>query len=208
MSIRIEKPGLFSTIQDIGRYGYQKEGFSSAGALDRYSYRLGRQLIGNNGPAIEATIIGPTLQFLEDNTVVIAGAEFNATLNGNPFPHQTVVQVYKGDVLALNASIKGARGYLFFGHPIDVPEVAGSYATHTRTKMGGFHGRAFKKGDMVPVQYNDAYRKHVGFASDLDLIHEDTDAIRVVEGPQYESFPDESHAVSYTHLTLPTTPYV
>lgn len=193
MSIRIIKPGLFSTIQDIGRYGYQKEGFSSAGALDRYSYRLGTQLIGNEGPAIEATIIGPTLQFLEDNTVVITGAEFKATLNGEPISHQTVVQVYKGDVLALNAAIKGARGYLHFGHPIDVPEVARSYATHTRTKMGGFHGRALRKDDMIPVHYNNDYRRHVGYTSDLDLIHEGTDAIRVVEGPQYDSFPDASH---------------
>ncbi|CAL28946.1 biotin-dependent carboxyltransferase family protein [Staphylococcus carnosus] len=193
MSIRIQKPGLFSTIQDEGRIGYQKDGFSGAGALDIYSYRLGQTLIGNDGPAIEATIIGPTLTFLEDDTIVITGAEFKAELNGEPVPHQTVIQVYKGDELAMNAAIKGARGYLFFGHPLDVPEVAGSYSTHTRTKMGGHEGRALKKDDFIHQKLNEKYRKHVGFTSELDLIHETTDTIRIVEGPQYDSFSDESH---------------
>lgn len=193
MSIRVIKPGLFSTIQDEGRFGYQKEGFSSAGAMDIYSYRLGKRLIDNEGPAIEATIIGPTIQFLEEDTVVLTGAKFNAELNGEALPHQTVVRVYKGDILAMNAAVSGARGYLFFGHPIDVEKVAGSYSTHTRTKMGGYEGRPLKKDDMIPQRHNEAFKSHVAFASDLDLIHEDTDTIRIVEGPQYDSFSDESH---------------
>ena len=81
MSIKILNPGLFSTIQDQGRIGFQNQGFSNAGVLDQYAYRLGQTLIGNNGPAIECTIIGPTLQFLEDNSFIITGAQFNAKIN-------------------------------------------------------------------------------------------------------------------------------
>lgn len=58
MSIKILKPGLFSTIQDIGRLGYQDLGFSEAGALDYYSLSIAQKLIGNHGPAIEYTLVG------------------------------------------------------------------------------------------------------------------------------------------------------
>ena len=68
MSIKILKPGLFSTIQDIGRIGYQDLGFSEAGALDYYSFSIAQKLIGNQGPAIEYTLVGPNIEFLTDNT--------------------------------------------------------------------------------------------------------------------------------------------
>ena len=64
MSIKILKPGLFSTIQDIGRLGYQDLGFSEAGALDYYSLSIAQKLIGNHGPAIEYTLVGPNIEFL------------------------------------------------------------------------------------------------------------------------------------------------
>ena len=60
MGIKILKPGLFTTVQDKGRFGYQHLGFSGSGAMDQ-SYNLGRKLIGNS--PIEFTIIGPTLTF-------------------------------------------------------------------------------------------------------------------------------------------------
>lgn len=65
MSIKILQPGLFSTIQDEGRIGYQDLGFSGAGALDFYSFKMAQKLIGNDGPAIEYTVIGPKVQFLK-----------------------------------------------------------------------------------------------------------------------------------------------
>ena len=73
MSIKILKPGLFSTVQDKGRVGYQDQGFSSAGALDDYALRLGQALLNHEGPAIEYTVIGPTIEFLADNAIVMTG---------------------------------------------------------------------------------------------------------------------------------------
>ena len=65
MSIKILKPGLFTTVQDIGRKGYMNVGFSEAGALDLNHYQIASHLIGNDGPALEFTIIGPSIQFLK-----------------------------------------------------------------------------------------------------------------------------------------------
>ena len=81
MGIKILKPGLFTTVQDKGRFGYQHLGFSGSGAMDQFSYNLGRKLIGNSGPSLEFTIIGPTLTFTQANTFVITGGQFNAKLN-------------------------------------------------------------------------------------------------------------------------------
>lgn len=93
MSIKILKPGLFSTIQDIGRLGYQDLGFSEAGALDYYSLSIAQKLIGNHGPAIEYTLVGPNIEFLTDNTFAIVGGDSEPKLNGNKIDLLTVYHV-------------------------------------------------------------------------------------------------------------------
>ncbi|HCY1342897.1 TPA: biotin-dependent carboxyltransferase family protein [Staphylococcus aureus] len=81
MSIKILQPGLFSTVQDLARKGYEHIGFSGAGAMDQFSFKVAQSLINNDGPAIEYTLIGPTIQFNTQNTFVITGGSVNASLN-------------------------------------------------------------------------------------------------------------------------------
>ncbi|MDG0842601.1 biotin-dependent carboxyltransferase family protein [Staphylococcus equorum] len=188
MSIKILNPGLFSTIQDQGRIGFQNQGFSNAGVLDQYAYKLGQSLIGNEGPAIECTIIGPTLQFLADNTVIITGAQYNAKINDKDIDVQTVTSVKKGDVLELGAVVNGARGYILFGKPLDVPMVAGSYATHTRSHIGGYKGRALKGDDVILCKQDDTYLSKVGYSLELNTETFNKDTIQIIEGPQINRF--------------------
>ena len=192
MSIKILNPGLFSTIQDQGRIGFQNQGFSNAGVLDQYAYRLGQTLIGNNGPAIECTIIGPTLQFLEDNSFIITGAQFNAKINDEVIDVQTVTSVKKGDVLELGAVVNGARGYILFGKPIDVPIVAGSYATHTRSHIGGYKGRALKGYDVILCKQDDTYLSQIGYSLELNTESFNKDTIQIIEGPQINRFTQDA----------------
>lgn len=141
MSIKILQPGLFSTVQDLGRKGYEHIGFSGAGAMDQFSFKVAQSLINNDGPAIEYTLIGPTIQFNTQNTFVITGGSVNASLNNKTISMNSVILAEKGDILKIGAITKGARGYLTFGHTINVPPIAESYATHTRSSIGGFKGR-------------------------------------------------------------------
>ncbi|BCU52470.1 biotin-dependent carboxyltransferase family protein [Staphylococcus auricularis] len=194
MSIKIVKPGLFSTIQDLGRFGYQDQGFSTAGALDPLHFQLGQALIHNEGPAIECAMIGPTIEFLEPNTFVITGAHFKATLNDQPVANQSVIMADKGDVLALNQAVEGVRAYIHFGNPIDVPCVAGSYSTHTRSGIGGFHGRVLKANDIIQMSDHEGYHKYAGLGSDVSLLPEDTSRFHIIEGPQFDAFSDEAKA--------------
>lgn len=190
MSIKILNPGLFSTVQDLGRVGYQDQGFSTAGAIDTYALRIGYTLIGNNGPAIEFTIVGPTIQFLTDNTFVLTGGHFEATLNNQVISSQTVIFVKKGDELKIGSVVDGARGYILFGKPLDIQKVANSYSTHTRSKIGGYKGRALKSNDVITWQQNNMYAERIGLSCPVEAINQQV--IHIIEGPQIESFSNEA----------------
>ncbi|MGW7888298.1 biotin-dependent carboxyltransferase family protein [Staphylococcus xylosus] len=190
MSIKILNPGLFSTVQDLGRVGYQDQGFSTAGALDTYALRIGYTLIGNNGPAIEFTIVGPTIQFLTENTFVLTGGHFEATLNNQVISSQTVIFVKKGDELKIGSVVDGARGYILFGKPLNIQKVANSYSTHTRSKIGGYKGRALKSNDVITCQQNNMYAERIGLSCQVEAINQQV--IHIIEGPQIESFSNEA----------------
>ncbi|MEB8147118.1 biotin-dependent carboxyltransferase family protein [Staphylococcus xylosus] len=190
MSIKILNPGLFSTVQDLGRIGYQDQGFSTAGALDTYALRIGYTLIGNNGPAIEFTIVGPTIQFLTDNTFVLTGGHFEASLNNQVISSQTVIFVKKGDELKIGSVVDGARGYILFGKPLNIQKVANSYSTHTRSKIGGYKGRALKSNDVITCQQNNMYAERIGLSCPVEAINQQV--IHIIEGPQIESFSNEA----------------
>lgn len=188
MAIKIKQPGLFTTVQDEGRIGFQNLGFSIAGALDQYAFKIGQQLIGNNGPALECTIMGPTIEFKDNNTFVITGAPFNAQLNESSVPHQTVVKANKGDILKLNNVIDGARCYILFGKPLDIPKIANSYATHTRSQVGGFNGRTLKSGDYINCIENEYSNHTLGHSFNGQLNLDEQVTIHIVEGPQIDAF--------------------
>lgn len=187
MGIKIIKPGLFTTVQDKGRFGYQHLGFSSAGAMDVYSFEIGQALIHNNGPSLEYTVIGPTIQFTSNNTFVLTGGQFGAKLNNQNIDNNSVILANKGDLLEIGASIKGARGYIFFGNPLDIEQVAGSYSTHTRSKVGGYQGRTLKKNDIINISQNDNYKSNLGKTIDYEAVPEDN-IIHIIEGPQIDAF--------------------
>lgn len=192
MSIKILKPGLFSTIQDKGRVGYQDQGFSSAGALDDNALRLGQALLNHEGPAIEYTVIGPTIEFLADNAIVMTGARFNVTLNSDNIDQNTVINVKKGDVLEIGQVTKGARGYLNFANPLQLPKIAGSYSTHTRSQIGGYQGRTLKKDDVLTTEKVKNYTTRIGLSANYNEEIFDQQIIHIVEGPQIDAFSETS----------------
>ncbi|HDE8001597.1 TPA: biotin-dependent carboxyltransferase family protein [Staphylococcus aureus] len=205
MSIKILQPGLFSTVQDLGRIGYEHIGFSGAGAMDQFSFKVAQSLINNDGPAIEYTLIGPTIQFNTQNTFVITGGSINASLNNKTISMNSVILAEKGDILKIGAITKGARGYLTFGHSINVPSIAESYATHTRSSIGGFKGRKLLANDLITVKINNDFKENIGKTIHLqdDLLPENN-IIHILQGPQFEAFSEEARAKIVNHPYLIT----
>jgi len=101
MGIRILKAGMMTTVQDLGRTGYQSQGFPVAGVMDRRSFRIANLLVDNpeNEPVLEFTLIGPTLQFTADTIIAITGGDFQPTINGEAAPMYTAIYAKKGDIL-------------------------------------------------------------------------------------------------------------
>ncbi|MEJ7540604.1 biotin-dependent carboxyltransferase family protein [Staphylococcus intermedius] len=190
MSIKIIKPGLFTTVQDKGRIGHQFEGYSPAGVMDRPSYDILNTLLETEAqPALEFTMIGPTIKFLDHNLFAITGAPFSATLNGRPIPHQSVIKVEKNDILEIGRVIDGMRGYIGFAKPLEIPLVEGSYATHTRTGIGGFKGRALQVNDVIPTKATRIDHQLIGRSSDFSSFTKARQLpIGLMDGPQLESF--------------------
>jgi biotin-dependent carboxylase-like uncharacterized protein len=146
-------PGIFTTIQDLGRKGYFANGIPPSGAMDRFSLRMGNLLVKNpiDEAGIEMTAIGVTVSVLKESVIALTGAEFSAKLNGLPIPLWETIYLKKGDLLSIEKTNRGWRGYLCVAGGIDVSLILGSKSTYTLGGLGGFRGRTLKKGDLIPA---------------------------------------------------------
>ena len=152
-TVRVHNGGLSTTVQDSGRPGEYAIGMPPSGAMDQYSYSVANALVGNPAGAavLEATYIGPTLEFTDSRLIAITGAEASATINGEPVETWTTIQVRSGDVLRFGMIGAGARPYIAVTGGIDVPTYLGSRSTYTLTGIGGFEGRKLAEGDVLTL---------------------------------------------------------
>ncbi len=152
MSVRILRPGLQTTVQDLGRAGLQHLGIVPCGAMDPVAHRIANALVGNPGTAatLECTVLGPELVFGRDSLVALYGAAFDAKAGGQPFPGNRPVLLKAGTVLTTGSARRGARAYLAIAGGFRLPEVLGSLSTYIPAGFGGLAGRALKAGDVLP----------------------------------------------------------
>jgi len=151
--IKVLKPGLATTVQDLGREGYYHLGIPPSGALDQYALSAANQLVGNppNAAGLECTLTGPELEFQCDTLVAVCGAHMTPRLDGVSLHHDTAFAVKAGQVLSFDFPKDGARAYLAVAGGIDVPIVLGSRSTYTLGALGGFEGRRLAAGDELPI---------------------------------------------------------
>jgi biotin-dependent carboxylase-like uncharacterized protein len=153
MAVKVLKPGLATTVQDLGRPGYYHLGIPLSGAMDRFSHRAANLLVGNDEGAatLEAVFLGPELEFQQDATVAVAGAELAPKVNGELRETWSSFAVKKGQMLSFATLKAGARAYIAISGGIDVPVVLGSRSTYALGALGGHEGRTLKAGDSLPL---------------------------------------------------------
>lgn len=153
MSITVLNPGLLTTIQDLGRSGYQKYGVIVSGAMDTYSARLSNIIIGNEEKegVLEITMTGPSLELKEGTLFSITGADLSPTINNISVPMGRPVYIKEDCILKFEASKTGSRSYLSVAGGFDIPLVMDSKSTYLRAEIGGLKGRALKKNDVLKV---------------------------------------------------------
>ena len=206
-TIEVLETLLPTTVQDIGRYGYQRYGVPVSGAMDVFSLRAGNMLVGNEESAagLEITGTGLKLQFLTGTLIAVTGADLAPTLDGQLLARWQAVRVREGSVLSFEEANDGLRSYLCVEGGIDAPVVLGSRSTYVKSSLGGLEGRCLNPGDVVaslPVATGS--RTPNGSAPDQALVpsYGNEHEIRVVLGPQHKTFTTEG---LFTFLNLAYT---
>lgn len=156
MGLKIIKAGILDTIQDMGRNGQQHLGINPAGAMDKYAMQVTNILVGNQpGDAtIEMHFPASVFMFTEPALIALGGADFSASINGEPVPVFHPIIVGKNDVLQFHKPLKGARAYLAVSGGFVLHKWMNSYSTHLKAKAGGYNGRSLQKGDEILFQHS------------------------------------------------------
>lgn len=154
-SLCVVRPGLLTTVQDLGRWGRQPLGVPVAGAMDTRSLRQANLLVGNDegAAALEITLLGPTLRATARLTTAVTGADLELRVEGRRVPVGRVFEIPEGGELHIGSGVPGtgARAYLAVTGGVDTPVVLGSRSTHLVSRMGGLGGRALLAGDVLAI---------------------------------------------------------
>ncbi|MBA1336629.1 MAG: Allophanate hydrolase 2 subunit 2 [Firmicutes bacterium] len=192
--ITVNDPGLQSTIQDLGRWGYQSKGYSVGGAMDHFALKAANILIGNDpGEAcLEMTFKGVEVTFPCRAVIAVTGADMKPSLNGKPLEMWASYLVNSGDVLKLGVAQAGLRTYLSVKGGFAFKPFLGSKSTSLQEKSGSNAGQALQKGSTLPISFSDIPDDYAPKKMKASLIpayyHENRKEIRVIGGPFEDSF--------------------
>ncbi|WP_024304420.1 biotin-dependent carboxyltransferase family protein [Pseudogulbenkiania sp. MAI-1] len=183
--LEILRPGVQTTVQDLGRHGFRHLGIGQSGALDAPALMMANRLVGNpEGAAGLEIVLGPvSLRFSRAGWFALTGADFDATLDGLPVWCGWRQPVRAGQVLQLRGSRHGMRAYLAVDGGIAVAEVLGARATDLGAGFGGFAGRALQAGDHLPQGEPVALEGKAGSRPP-----QWTPELRALPGPEYDEF--------------------
>ena len=195
MALEILKPGLSTTVQDLGRPGYYHLGIPESGAMDKFSLAAANLLVGNpeDAAALEAVFQGPEIRFDRDAVVAVCGAQMPPKVDGVEQPGWTSFAIKSGQTLSFGFLKSGARAYIAISGGVDVPLVLGSRSTYPLGALGGFEGRPLKAGDRVKLgsELRDA-KSGRSVSAKLRFQAGQTPELRVLPGLYWHRLTDEA----------------
>jgi len=190
-TFEVLEPGILTTIQDLGRYGFSQFGVPPSGALDTFSLRVSNLLVGNEEEAgLEITLMGLRIRALKEVVIAITGGALSPTLNGEPVEMWRTHLLLQDDVIAFKKVSAGCRAYLSAGGGFVVPKIMGSSSTYLSGKFGGLEGRSLRRGDVLYTSNSSSSLDKLGlrFPSDWIPSLEKEVLLRVIPGPQDHHF--------------------
>jgi antagonist of KipI len=189
---RVLKPGLLSTLQDLGRHGFQRLGISPGGAMDTFALRLANRLVGNpdDRVSLEITLAGAEFEVLRGCEVALAGADLSAHLDARPLAAWESFFARTGQLLVFSQRRRGARAYLSVAGGFVAQNVLGSGSTDLRNGWGGVQGRRIQRGDELSVQQPQGTNRSSSWAVRPEVLVEyyNPFLLRVLECPQSKLF--------------------
>jgi biotin-dependent carboxylase-like uncharacterized protein len=214
-ALRVISPGLMTTIQDLGRIGYQHFGVPVSGALDPVGLYAANALVDNAAgtAALEVFYMGLTLAVEADDVrISVVGADAkieilpDATAKiGKRVECMRSLRLSRGEVLRIGSLSGGALLYVAVEGGFNIEPILGSVSTYMRGQIGGLNGRALVAGDRIPLRRNRASESLDLQLNGLDLT---TPArFRIIPGPQRDYFSDNEFAafVGSTYVIGPNS---
>lgn len=170
MSVRVVRPGLLSTVQDLGRHGLQHLGIVPCGAMDSLAHELANALVGNDAASatLECTILGPELAFEQDALIALYGGVFADRRLA--LPANRPIFIKAGTTIFVGSALRGSRTYLAIAGGFAVDEVLGSRSTYLPAMFGGVAGRPLEAGDRLQTVPDIAGLSHKRFARLADTV--------------------------------------
>ena len=155
MGIKFASGGFLTTVQDMGRTGYQESGMSVSGVMDQRSAAIANILVGNdeNEAVLEVTLMGPMMEFTEDNIIAVTGGNLVPKVNGKDLPMYQAVLVHKGDSMNFAGMTSGSRAYIAVAGGLDIPVQMGSKSTNLKLKDGRRRRDWFCRSEDDPSKY-------------------------------------------------------
>lgn len=203
MAFVVDKPGIFTIVQDLGRWGHQFRGVTVSEPMDPFSLRMGNVMLGNeqNDAALEVSMFGLEITMQSECCVAVTGADLGLTIDGAPAAAWAVHYVAPGAKIALKSLTgDGCRAYVCFSGGVDVPVVMGSRSTFTRAKLGGYKGRKLEAGDVVGLcRPRPLWRLAEGFACPPELrpTRFKNEPLDTMDGPQIDAFSEKGIETFY-----------
>jgi antagonist of KipI len=204
MSITILSNSILTTVQDLGRFGARRYGINPGGAMDAKALRLINILLGNNEneAALEIHFPAPQIRFDSDVIFALGGAEFGAVLDDLPIDNWRPVFAKAGSVLKFAKKKRGSRCYLSIKGGFAIEPWMNSASTNLKAQVGGFHGRALKKDDVLKFRrretedgstltvHSSPFRYRV--SRSLIPFYNPFPTVRVIPGAEYELLSQEA----------------
>jgi len=181
--LKILSSGFYTTIQDLGRFGYGDIGVPVSGAMDLYSAKLGNHILGNNhvDAVLEITLSKFSCRFDKETIICISGADLSPKLNDNNIALNTAINIDKGTVLTFDTPVYGVRSYLAVKGGFQTQKILGS-----RSFFNGVTDQfLIKKNDIIPFEKFNSNLGRSFSAVKINVEHFNSKTITVYKGPEF-----------------------
>lgn len=193
--IEVLQPGLFSSIQDLGRFGFQKFGVPHSGVMDRYAMRICNLILGNpeDTAVMEITMQGPQLKFNASTAICVSGANLSPQLNENPIEQNSLIEIHKGDILKFGRRKCGFRSYLGILDGFQSEELMGSKSWYE----GLTNDFRLKKGMKLFYSSKISSESNTHSSLKMDVNYLNENKVEVYPGPEFEKLTAEQQKLLF-----------
>jgi antagonist of KipI len=191
--IKILRPGLYTTVQDMRRVGFKKYGIPNSGPMDEYSHVLANWLVGKHylSETLEINYYGPKLKFNFDTTIGIFGANFDTYLNNQKIKINKAINIKSGDTLNIGVCLDGGRIYLSFSAKMKLDKSFNSLSTYDKINIGGVNGKKLAKNDSISFLKSEEVIVRT-IPESFKRKYYEVSTIRVIKGVNYNIISEKS----------------